>query len=180
MQMAWLSREEEALDRIREHLEESNHNVRMEFLEAVTRAVFPRLGVIGAQTRWITRGDVTRITLWGRQHLLNNLRVAIIREAMGLGPKHYCIMTSWDPSFESKLLLLMRYLPEEKMSFYSWGRPLRGPFREPRWQARGEAIRTRSIPYRELPPSCPRCHAWWCNGRDCLPLNERNGELRNN
>ena len=121
MQMAWLSREEEALDRIREHLEESNHNVRMEFLEAVTRAVFPRLGVIGAQTRWITRGDVTRITLWGRQHVLNNLRVAIIREAMGLGPKHYCIMTSWDPSFESKLLLLMRYLPEEKMSFYSGG-----------------------------------------------------------
>ena len=69
MQMAWISREEEALDRVREHLGESNQYVRMEFFEAVTRAVFPRLGVTGAQTRWITRGDVTQITLWGRQHL---------------------------------------------------------------------------------------------------------------
>ena len=51
---------------------------------------------------------------------------------MGFGPKHYCIMASWDPYFKSKLLLLMRYLPEEKMSLRPWGRPLRGPFREPR------------------------------------------------
>ena len=140
--MAWQSREEEALARVREHLEMTSRFVRWDFMMGVTAAVFPRQGFNGAQTKWITRGDVTRITLWGRQHLLNNLRVAIVKEAMGFGPRHYCIMASWDPYFESKLLLLMRYLPEEKMSLRPWGRPLCGPFREPRWQARGEAIRT--------------------------------------
>ena len=106
--MAWRSREEEALARVREHLEMTSRFIRWDFMMGVTSAVFPRQGVNGAQTKWITRGDVTRITLWGRQHLLNNLQVAIVKEAMGFGAKHYCIMASWDPYFKSKLLLLMR------------------------------------------------------------------------
>ena len=65
---------------------------------------------------------------------MNHLRLAIVKEDLGVGPNHYYILLFWDPNFEIKVLLLMKFLPEEKMSFHPWGTPLRGPFLHPRWE----------------------------------------------
>ena len=71
----------------------------------------------------------------GVSPLLNNLRLAVIREVVGLGSHHYCIIRLKLPNFVSKVLLLMRYLPREKLSIRPRQPPLEGPFLQPLWRA---------------------------------------------
>ena len=77
------------------------------FVRLMTRLIFPQVGTSGAHCRWLTSLSVTRVTVWGQAHLLNNLRLVVIREALGLGSHHYCIIRSEVPNFASKVLLLM-------------------------------------------------------------------------
>ena len=145
-----------------DHLGASSPKRKRDFVALMSRLIFPREGTIGAQVKWVTRMSVTRVTVWGLEHLLNNIRLAVISEALGLGPNHYCIIRSASPNFASKVLLLVRYLPHEKMSIRPIGPPLRGPFMRPLWRTIGEGISRRSIPIGQTPPFYPRCYAWWC------------------
>lgn len=171
--MAWNSREEEALARVSDHLMVSSKAKKRSFVKLMSRLIFPQEGATGAQTRWITSQSITRVTVWGQDHVLNNLRLAVIREAMGLGPHHYCIIRSAAPNFESKVLLLARYLPRERLSIRPIGPPLGGPFLQPHWRSLGEEICQRTTPMmRELPPMCPRCYSWGCRRGICLALRQ--------
>ena len=170
--MAWNSREEEVLARISDHVMASSKAEKRAFVRLMTRLIFPQEGTIGAQCRWLTSLSVTRVTVWGQAHLLNNLRLVVIREALGLGSHHYCIIRSEVPNFASKVLLLMWYLPREKLSIWPRQPPLEGPFLQPLWRAQGEGIFQRDLPKRELPPWCPRYYSRWCDSRICLTLRQ--------
>ena len=69
--------------------------------------------------QWVTHNEITYVTTWGEGHLLYNLKVAMIKELLGLGPPHYCIIDNELPEMDSRILLLLYYLPSAKLCFYS-------------------------------------------------------------
>ena len=85
------------------------------------------------------------MTMWDEEHLLSNIRLAMILEIMGMGPIKYCIINNTVPNFENKVLLLMNYLPHEKMCFYPPQDFLEGPFANSPWRELGKAIRSRQL-----------------------------------
>lgn len=78
--------------------------------------------------------------MWDREHLVNNIRLAMLHEMMGVGPMRYCILTNAMEDFESKLLLLMYYLPTKNMCFFPPQYSLMGPFDCSLWIEIGKAI----------------------------------------
>ena len=88
-------------------------------------------------------GDMVDVQLLGHVSLLNNLRVAMLKEAVGMGPQRYCIFFNRAPEFYSKLKLIMTYLPKEKMFLYPAIAKRGGPFLQEPWLSRGDAIRSR-------------------------------------
>ena len=76
------------------------------------------IGTAWDNVKWNTLYGVTFVTMWDEEHLLSNICLAIILEIMGIGPSKYCIINNTIPNFETKVLLLMNYLPLEKMCFY--------------------------------------------------------------
>ena len=64
---------------------------------------------------------------------LDNLRIAMLMEATGVGPQRYCICFDHSPYTIRKLKLLLYSLPHEKMFIYPTNARLEGPFlHEPR------------------------------------------------
>ena len=61
---------------------------------------------------------------------------------MGMGPMKYCIVNNWMPDFESKLLLLVLFLPHKKMCLYPPKERLVGPFAHSPWLEVGDEIRS--------------------------------------
>lgn len=153
-----------------EHLKTSSPEKRRAFVVLMSRLIFPMQGYSGDQIKWTTKATITRVTVWGERHFLNNLRLAMIREALGLGPNHYCIIRSGAPNFSNKVFLMMKYLPPEKLSIRPLGPPLQGPFLNPRRVAIGQEISQRVIPLGEIPPFCRNCYAWWCRSGVCRGL----------
>ena len=70
---------------------------------------------------------------------LDNLCIAMLMEAFGVGPQRFCIC--FDPSVELKLLLYS--LPQEKMFIYPTNARLEGPFLHETWLSRAQAIQSR-------------------------------------
>ena len=99
-------------------------------------------GLVGP---WRTnpRQDITCINLFERHYLLNSLKVAMLKEAVGVGPQRYYIYFHHAPVFYSKLKLIMTYLPKEKMFLYPASARLEGPFLQEPWLSRGCAISSR-------------------------------------
>ena len=77
------------------------------FMGAYEQQLFPRLGTSTAQTKWWTYRNVTRVTIWGRDHFRNNINYFRVLEALGLGTPFYCVQGSHHPPFSSRLLLLL-------------------------------------------------------------------------
>ena len=61
-------------------------------MDRYEQILFPHPGTSTAQTKWKAYRGILRVTLWGRDHFRNNVRLAMVREAMGLGPRYYCII----------------------------------------------------------------------------------------
>ena len=111
-----------------EHLQQTNEETRRDFVERYKRRLFPLPQLTTAQTRWRSHCKIVRVTLRGRDHFLNNVWVAMVCEALGLGPQYYYIM-SVHPGFVEWVFLLIQFLPHHKMYFYpNFGLPLRVPF----------------------------------------------------
>lgn len=87
--------------------------------------------------------NITRVRLEGERYLRGNLKLAMIKEFVGIAPERYCIMFYDDPRFYSKLKLLMSCLPEEKMFLYPATAVLGGSFLQEPWLSRGRALRSR-------------------------------------
>ena len=73
-------------------------------------------------------------------NVLENLSPATLKEMMGLGPLLYCILHSYNPDFESLLILALHYLPKEKFCIYPNEEVLGGPFLHAPWDNLGWAI----------------------------------------
>ena len=91
---------------------------------------------------WKTNSSktMTCIRTYGYVYLYCNLKIAMIKEGLGIGPERYCIVFNRRPTFYSKLKLLMCYLPREKMFLYPSGVRLEGPFLHEPWLSRGRQI----------------------------------------
>ena len=87
---------------------------------------------------------------WGPDDVIDNLRIAMLMEAVGLGPPRYCIHfdDTDDDLFDDyleyyRLLQLVLYaLPQERMFIYPAGSTLRGPFLNEPWLSRARAIQS--------------------------------------
>ena len=77
--------------------------------------------------------DMMAIHTLGHQFLLNNLKIAMIMEAVGLGSQRYCIIYHSNPEFYSKLKLILSFLPQEKTFLYP---TTEGPFLQEPWLSR--------------------------------------------
>ena len=158
------SKEEEALDVAVKNLQRARLSVKMATVKKASDTIFFPEGTTRAKTIWMTKHSITRVTVWGHCHFLNNIKLAMLKEELGVGPKSYCIVRSVAPNFASKVFLLTRYLPHEKMCIFPLTHaPLKGPFLNPRRQEIGKAIANRNPPMGIPPPFCAKCYTWWCS-----------------
>lgn len=141
--MAWASTQEEALYKVGQHMGILPMEKKKELSDLYRRLIFPDLGWSWQETMWTTRGAITIVTMWDDDHLLRNIRLAMIKEQMLMGPKRYCVLMNWMPDLESRMLLLMNYLPHQKMFLHPNFELIRGPFLRSPWLeiARGMAAR---------------------------------------
>ena len=72
--------------------------------------------------------QVIFVNLRNKDNDLSNLKLAMLKEIVGLGPQLYCIIRSYNLDFESLLMLVLHYLPIDKFCIYSKNESLRGPF----------------------------------------------------
>ena len=154
-----------ALANLQNVMSQVNLAGKVAFMRAYERQIFPRLGTSTAQTKWWTYRNVTRVTIWGRNHFRNNVNYFRVLEALGLGSPFYCVQGSQHPRFSRRLLLLLRYLPHKKVYIYPYfGLPLRGPFdRTIHLHLIGLQIYRRRLPDGELPNYCPACNSHLCD-----------------
>ena len=147
------------------HVIGAEESVRREFVENYKRSLFPALGTTTGQTIWKTYRNITRVTLWGREHFCNNVRVFSVMKALDLGPDYYCVERGTNRAFNDRLFLLTRFLPDSKICLYAtFGLPLKGPFeRSAHAKQIGEAIANRKIPQDCFPSVCPACHSHFCD-----------------
>lgn len=143
--MAWASKEEEALHHIGQHMGVMEVEKRRELSNLYTRLIFPQQNHTWSEIKWTSLWGVTFITMWDEEHLLKNIRFAMLQEQMRMGPGNYCILANWMPNFESRLLLLIKYLPHKKMSFFPPQLALGGPFLHSPWREIGDEISMRRL-----------------------------------
>lgn len=143
--MAWASTEEQAMYLVRQHMGVMSLEKKKALIELYSQLFFPQQENGWSNVRWTTRYGVTFVTMWDEEHLYNNLRLAMIKEIMGLGPMKYCIVNNAMSNFESKLILLIHFLPQKKMCFFPPKDVLGGPFSHSPWLEIGEAIRSRRL-----------------------------------
>ena len=156
--MAWKSTEEQALNLIGQHMGVMKDDNKEELSGLYSRLIFPERqeewsmerGNAWDLVKWTTLEGVTFVTTWDNDHLFNNLRYAMIQESMGKGPSQYCIINSADPSFESKILLLANYLPQEKMCIHPPRENFESTLAIEYWKDLGTAICSRQL-YLEHP-----------------------------
>ena len=89
---------------------------------------------------WIAMNQVTFVNLRNRENVLINLKLAMLKEIVGLGPQYYCVICSYSLDFESFLMLILHYLPKDKFCIYLENESLRGPFLYEPWKILGQRI----------------------------------------
>ena len=65
------------------------------------QAINPFLG------EWIAMNQVIFVNLRNRDNVLSNIKLAMLKEIIGLGPQYYCVICSYNPDFESAGNLLL-------------------------------------------------------------------------
>ena len=84
--------------------------------------------------------QVIFVNLRNRENVLSNLKLAMLKEIVGLGPQYYCVIHSYNLDFESLLMLILHYLPKDKFCIYPENESLRGPFFNEPWKILGQRI----------------------------------------
>ena len=98
------------------------------------KAVNPFLG------EWTNFNEITFVNLQNRENVWDNLGLAMLKEAIGLGPQCYCIIQSYNLDFENLFMLTLLYLPEAKFCMYHEDETLGGPFLYTPWDILGRMI----------------------------------------
>ncbi len=146
--MAWASTEDEALNLVGQHMRVMRNKSKIELCNLYSNLIFPNQGDAWANDQWTNAWGVTFVTMWGEEHLLKNIKYAMLLEMMKMGPMKYCIVSNTMPNFSSKVMLLLMYLPPKKICFYPPTYILDGPFNRSPWREIGEAIRERRINFK--------------------------------
>lgn len=148
-----------------QNVDQANETGRRVFLERYKQHLFPNPGSCNAQTVWKTRRSITRVTIWGREHFRNNVRLAMVTEALRLGPQYYCVMRTNARGFSERVYLLAQFLPHQKICIYpDFGLPLRGLFSSTlHTTGIGNAITNRRIPLEQRPNVCFHCETCFCD-----------------
>ena len=82
--------------------------------------------------------SMTCIQLWNHYSAIYaNLKVVLLKEAIGLGSSQYCICHNWGCDFYKRLKLIMSFLPLEKMFLYHADVTLGGSFLQELWLSQG-------------------------------------------
>ena len=71
-----------------EHVLGADEVVWREFVENFKRTLFSARETSLGQTVWKTYRNITRVMPLGRDHFLNNVRLFMVKEALGLGPDY--------------------------------------------------------------------------------------------
>ena len=88
--------------------------------------------------------QVIFVNLRNRENVLSNLKLAMLKEIVGLGPQYYCVISSHNLDFESFLMHILYYLPKDKFCIYLEDESLGGPFLYAPWKILGQRICNRS------------------------------------
>ena len=94
---------------------------------------------------WTSINQVIFVNLRNRENVLSNLKLAMLKEIVGLGHPYYCVICSYNLDFESFLMLILHYLPKDKFCIYLEDESLRGPFLYAPWKLLGQRICTQPI-----------------------------------
>ena len=143
--MAWESKEAEVLSIAVKHWGVLDDEMKKKMCDTFTLQWFPNLGHSWSETKWVTQGGVTYVTLWGNDHLLPNLKFAMAIEHIGMGPHKYCLISNTMPDFEAKLMLTLAYLPRQKICFYPPLFVLGEPFHRQPWKEWGKRIACKTL-----------------------------------
>ena len=100
-----------------EHLDRADPNICSLAIRRLEELLFPNKFERKVKL-WITKCNCTRVTTWGQQVLLKNLKIALFKERLGLGPETYCLMRNASPSFFAKVALIFTCLPPRKFCVY--------------------------------------------------------------
>ena len=125
--MAWTSKGEEVKGTLVAYVNQLEPKGQKNLRKLYDKAMSPSCG------EWMTMNEVTFVNLRNWENVLDNLSLAIFKEAVGLGPQCYCILQSHNADFESFLLLALHYLPREKFCIYPEDDVLVGPFVHTPW-----------------------------------------------
>ncbi len=138
-QMAWDSSEEQALTHLHKHLSVASTTLKEDVVFSVQSSLFNwRLGWY--HDYWTTDKGVTVVTVFGDDHLEKNLKLALVKEMVGMAPDHYCVLDSDLPDFEHRLMQVLKHLPSHKVCLYPPRISLGGPFSVPPWDTIGRLI----------------------------------------
>ena len=132
--MAWATKEEEAIEFVVQHMKVMDEKKKLELSELYTKLIFPLQGNSWTDVKWTTKWGVTFVTMWDEDHLMKNIRFAMIQEMMGLGPMKYCIVHNAMPNFHERMLVLLNFLPHKKMCVYPQQFILDEPFDRSPWR----------------------------------------------
>ena len=135
--MAWTSQGEEVLATLTRYVARLDPQMQAKLGHTYNEAVNPYSGA------WTNLDGITFVTLRNRENVWDNLGLAMLKEAIGLGPQHYCIIRSYNLDFENLLLLTLLYLPGTKFCMYPEGETLGGPFLHTPWDILGRRICSR-------------------------------------
>ena len=84
--MAWTSQGEEVLATLNQYIAWLNPQMQTELGHTYDQAVNPY------SRAWTNLNGITFVTLRNRENVWDNLGLAMLKEAIGLGPQHYYII----------------------------------------------------------------------------------------
>ena len=120
--MAWTSQGEEICAALLDYTIHLSPKKKAELKSIYGKAINPLQG------EWTTMNQVIFVNLRNRENVLSNLKLAMLKETVGLGPQYYYVIRSYNLDFESILMLILHYLPKDKFCIYPEDESFRGPF----------------------------------------------------
>ena len=90
---------------------------RRAFVERYEHGFFLEPRTSTPQSKWKVYPDIIRVILWGQDHFWNNIWLAMVLEAMSLGPRYYCIIRSNHPGFAEQASYWLNFFLTKKCAF---------------------------------------------------------------
>ena len=137
---------------VKTHMIHMDYERKQKLAKYYVQCFFPNQGNNWSNVTWKMQDGVVYISMWDNEHLLKNIKLAMILEMIGMGPYKYCVINTVMPRFKSNLMLLTYFLPMHKMWFYPTRNILFEPFQHSTWRELGQEILLRTHQTNHLIP----------------------------